>query len=199
MGEAEAAFMTMGTYSDDKNYESNEPLHHLSKSRKKVYNQDIVKKIQIMYIMAAIVWILLIFLCGWYDFGMFGIIILLIPLVVYGINYKNIIHHTIDIESEMFQGNFLSFGYLLVIVFINWKQTKHKRKIFGIILIGLVMIMLSMVDIWVDKENFILVKHFRTILQTASLFLLAFALYIFYLEIIGNNKVTKDVPEKDEP
>lgn len=192
MNVAAATYMAAETFIDEKEYESNIPLHHLSKSRRKVYNRDIVKKIQIMYIMAAIIWILLIFICGWYKLGMFGTFILLIPLVVYGINFQNVKHHTIDIEGEMFEGNFLSFGYLIIVVFVNWKQIQYKDKIFGIILIGLILIMLSMVDIWVDKEDFILVKHFRTILQTASLFLLAYALYIFYLEITKNGKITED-------
>lgn len=190
-----AALMVLESYEDEREYESDVPLHHLSKNRRKVYCRDTVKKIQIMYIMAAIVWILLIFVCGWFRLGLFGTFILLIPLVVFGINYQNVKHHTIDIEDEMFQGNYLSFGYLLIIVFVNWKQIKHKDKIFGIILIGLILIMLSMVDIWVDKKNFILVKHFRTILQTSSLFLLAYALYIFYLEITRNGKITEDLPK----
>jgi len=185
MGEL-GAFTTIDVHRDSKVYEATVPLHHLSKTRRKTYDDETVRQIQIVYILAAIIWIVLIFVCGWFKTRPLGLLFLSIPLIVFAINYQNACNHTIDLESEMFQGNFLSFAFLITVILINWKKIGDKRKIFKILMISLVMIMLSLIDIWVDRENLILIKHVRTILQTSALLLLAYGLYTYYVETIDN-------------
>lgn len=181
-----SAFLGSDIHRDTKVYESKEPLHHLSKTRRKTYDDETVRQIQIVYILAAIIWVVLIFVCGWYKTKPIGLLFLSIPLFVFAINYHNAIYHTVDLESEMFEGNFLSFGFLITIILINWKKIGDKRRIFKILMISLIMIMLSLIDIWVDRENLILVKHVRTILQTTALLLLSYGLYTYYVETIDN-------------
>ena len=78
-----------------------------------------------MYIIAAIVWIILIFLLEFWKSGYFGWVFLLLPLFVYGVNMSNIKDHTVDIEDDMLQGNFLSLVYLFVLFIINWVVSIH--------------------------------------------------------------------------
>lgn len=179
-------FFTTQVHRDTKTYEATEPLHHLSKSRRKTYDDETVRQIQIIYILSAIIWICLIFFLGWFKTRPLGLLLLVIPLVVFGINFYNACHHTVDLESEMFQGNFLSFAFLITSILINWKKVGDKRKIFKILMISLIMIMLSLIDIWVDRENLILIKHIRTALQTSALLLLAYGLYTYYIETIDD-------------
>ena len=181
-----AAFVGAEIHRDTKVYEATEPLHHLSKTRRKTYDDETVRQIQIVYILAAIIWVVLIFVCGWFKTKPLGLLLLAIPLFVFAINYHNAIHPTVDLESDMFQGNFLSFAFLITVILINWKKVGDKRKIFKILMISLVMIMLSLIDVWVDRENLILVKHVRTILQTSGLLLLAYGLYTYYVDTIDN-------------
>lgn len=181
-----AMFSSSEIYRDTKVYEANEPLHHLSKTRRKTYDSVTTKQIQLIYVIATVIWITLIIVFGWFRTPIIGILLLSIPLVIFAINCYNVKNHTVDLESEMFHGNFLSFAFLITSVLINWKKVGDKRKIFKILIVSLVIIMLSLVDVWVDRENLILIKHIRTILQTAALFLLAYCLYTYYVETIGS-------------
>ena len=53
---------------------------------------------------AAIIWIVLIYLISFWKSGPFGWLFLLIPLIIYGINLSNVTKHTVELENEMFQG-----------------------------------------------------------------------------------------------
>lgn len=185
MGEL-GAFASIDVQRDNKVYDAHEPLHHLSKTKRKTYDDVTVKQIQMIYIIATIIWIVVIIFFGWFKTNIIGLILLAIPLGVFAINYYNSKYHTTDLESEMFHGNFLSFAFLITSVLINWKKVGDKRKIFKILMVSLVLIMLSLVDIWVDRENLILIKHIRTILQTSALLLLAYGLYTYYVETIDD-------------
>lgn len=168
---------------EDNEY-GDEPLHHLARKNKKIYSDQTVRNIQALYIIAAIVWIVLIFLFRLYDTGPLGWLFLVIPIVAFGINYWYASTTTSEVEGEMFQGNFLSFAFLIVVILINWSKVKHKTKLFKILMVALIFIMISLIDIWVPNEQFIYVKHIRTILQTLGLVLLAYGLYIYYREVL---------------
>ncbi len=184
-------FASIGISIEEKSFEVVEPLHHLSKNRKKTYHKDTVRQIQISYIIASILWVLLIFICRLYETGPIGLLILTIPLVIFAINYQNASKHTTDLESEMFQGNFLSFGFLITSILINWQKLDDKRKYFKLLMIALILLMLSLVDIWVDKDNFIIIKHIRSILETSALLLLAYTLYLYYFDVMKESNKNK--------
>lgn len=177
----------------DYNFDTS-PLHYLAKRPGKHYDHYICMSIQYIYMVAAIIWLIIIYLLKFWESGLFGWIFLLIPLFIYGINLSNVEHQTVDLEDDMFQGNFLSFGYLIVLFIINWEKVKDTRRLFTILMISLILIMFSLFDIWVPKHNIILIKHIRSILIVAALSLLAYALYIYYEGILyyNNSKNTVD-------
>ncbi len=146
-----------------------------------------IKQIQILYILAVVDWIVVIFALKFYDTNLIGIVILLIPFFVFGINFGSVAYHSVEIEDFVFKGNFLSFGFLIVVIIINWSKVGDKSKLFKILLISLVLIMLSLIDIWVKKDKILLAKHFRTIFQTLALVLLVFALYSYYLDQVSQH------------
>ncbi len=174
---------------DDKNLpedeEDNCPLHYATRRKKRVtYRSDCVRKVQLVYIIAAIVWIVIVFVLCFWEIDIIGIVILAFPLVVFGINFSNTSVLTHDIESEMFTGNFISFGFLIAIILINWSKIENKGKYFTILFISLILIMLSLVDVWVDAENLSVAKHIRSIFQTTALALLIYALYLYYKDVM---------------
>ena len=180
-----ACFATTETQNEVKYDGDNAPFHHLARKNGRTYTVNTLRQIQIMYIIAAILWVALIIYCQWYRTGLLGWAFLLIPLIIFAINYQSTCGHTTEIEGEMFQGNFLSFGFLITIILINWTKVGNRQKLFKILGIALILIMFSLIDIWVKKEHLILIKHFRTILQTAALSLLAYALYTYYVEAVS--------------
>ncbi len=177
----DVCFATNDCFGDHRKDEEITPLHHLAKKNDKIYSLKTLRQIQILYIIATIGWILLIYICKLYQIDAVGWIFLIAPLIVFGINFASTQYHTVELEGEMFHGNFLSFGFLITIILINWTKVKNKQRLFKILMIALILIMFSLVDFWVGKQHLILSKHLRSILQTAALFLLAYALYYYYI------------------
>jgi hypothetical protein len=170
---------------EDRDELDNCPLHHLTRKRKRnTYSPECARKIQIIYIIAAIVWIIIIFILCLWDVYLIGLIILAFPLIIFGINFAHATVITHEIEKEMFTGNFISFGFLIVVILINWSKIEDKSKYFVILFVALVLIMLSLVDVWVGTDNLSISKHLRSIFQTSAMALLVYALYIYYVDVI---------------
>lgn len=180
-------------YRPDESHYSTAPLHHIARpKRRQTYKEDQVRQVQMLYISATILWIILIFIGGFYETDIAGWIILAIPLAVYAINFNNTCHITKEVENEMFQGNFLSFAFLVVVILINWAKTTDKGKFYRILIVALILITLSLVDIWMSPKQMVISRHFRTILQTAALVLLVFVLYVYYTDAIRDDHTEKN-------
>ncbi len=148
------------------------------------YSDETVGHIKTIYVIAIILWGLLIWACHLYLTDLIGWIFLAAPLFVFSINISNLGKCTKEVEGEMFEGNFLSFAFLTAVILINWDKTSDKSKLFKLLIVALVLIMLSLVDFWLPLDQIVLAKHFRSILQTFALFLLAFTLYKYYLDVV---------------
>ena len=99
------------------------------------------------------------------------------------INLINVECCSLDVEKEMFKGNFLSFGFLITIILLNWKtplEGQDKSKFFQLLVMAFILIMVSLVDIWVPMKFQSIIKHIKTVLHTAALALLALSLYLYY-------------------
>jgi hypothetical protein len=165
------------------------PLHHLARPKDNKYNIQIVKNVKYIYVLSSVIWTGLIYVFNFFESDAIGWIFLLIPYFVFGINISQANKCTIDVEDDMFQTNFLSFGYLIVLFLINWEKVKFKKKLFTILMVVLILILFSVFDVWVTKKKMVHVKHIRSILQTLALSLLAYALYIYYEGIIFKNDI----------
>jgi hypothetical protein len=176
-----------GFFATKKNYPhwyEDEPDLHPHRSKICKYNQNLVPRIQSVYLLASIGWVLIILLLKLYEVKIIGWIFLILPLFIYFINYINASNCTSETEDEMFQGNFLSFGFLIAIIILNWNTPalSDKSKFFKILVLAFILLMLSLVDLWVSKVHLTIVKHIKSALQTSSLFLLALSLYIYYVD-----------------
>ena len=160
------------------------PLHHLSRDeRHDFYNTDTTKQIQYLYIVMAVLWVFVVYMSSLHkNNDMISWFFVALPIIVFSINFLGATEFTLDLDSEMFRGNFLSFGYLIVVIFINWSSVSNKNKFFRILILALVFIMLSLVDFWVNKDHMAITKHAKSALQTSSLSLLAYSLYMYYLD-----------------
>ena len=157
---------------------------NLSKTHCDKYDSKLQEQIQAVYIIASILWVVLVFVLGlWKDGDVIIWLILLLPLVVFAINSVSLGEFTCKMEAQMFQGNFLSFGFLVAIILINWNSPlghHDKTEFFKILIVAFIFLMISMVDLWVGERKMAVIKHIKTSLHTASLTLLALALYLYY-------------------
>lgn len=177
---------------------------HLKKKRyekTEQYEDEVKIAIQAVYLLAIFIWVVFI-LYFEIDREMDIVILffLAIPIVLYIISFFSTNILTRDNHEGVLNANYLSFGFLIVIIMINWtspnKDLIDHSNFLKLILIAFILIMLSMLDIWVSEKWLALVIHIRTILLTAALVILSMSLYIFYLNHTGatRNKKAKNVP-----
>lgn len=153
----------------------------------KCYHCNLVQQIQLIYILAAIIWLAIIYWSRLYlpnTAIVWGL--LTVPLVVFGLGYYYASCIGEDIEKLMFQSNYLSFGFMITVILINWNHPGHtagKSQFFQHIVLAFILIMLSMIDIWVSREKMSLVYHIQSILQTIALVILSISLFQYYRAI----------------
>lgn len=148
------------------------------------YNDNVIMQVRTVYVIATLVWLFIVFFMGFLKDDPIIIFILLIPVAVFAINFVSTGEFTCHIENQMFKGNFLYFGFIVAVILINWNKdisAEDKHDIFRILVLSLILLMFSMIDVWVSAEEQPIVKHIRTTLHTASLTLLAYGLYEFYI------------------
>lgn len=155
------------------------------KNKNCLYDKNTIINIQILYILGSIIWILIFFWIKLYFKDHMSWIFLFIPLIVFVINFINVKNINIEVDNQMLQGNYLSFCLLIVVIIINWNNPygpHDKLSYFRIILVAFILIMLSLIDLWVSPYHINLVRHFRTILLTSSMTLLALVLYFYFTD-----------------
>ena len=161
-----------------------EPIEkHEDKHEHDRYCYDLIQNIEGVYIIASLLWVVIIVALGLWKDDIIVLLILLLPLVVFLINFLSLGEFTCSMEDQMFRGNFLSFGFLVAIILINWNSPlghHDKTEFFKILIVAFILLMISLVDLWVGEDKMSIVKHTKTTLHTASLTLLALALYLYY-------------------
>lgn len=148
------------------------------------YDRETKNNIETLYIVASITWLVLTVVLGLWKYDDILLwAILLIPLLVFAINYFNLEHFPLHLENQMLRGNLLSFAFIVAVVLIHWNSPFDKQartEFYKILITAFILLMISLVDLWVDEKKMLIVKHMKTALHTASLTLLAVALYLYY-------------------
>jgi len=145
-----------------------------------------VNRIRQLYLGAAILWTLLIFLLGIPKRADAIVIILIaIPYLIFLLNYCGADKVTPAGDKHVSQSlaTFLSFGFMIVIILINWNdkdQKPDKSPYFKIIVTALLLLMLSLIEIWVPPNQLPLMKYGRSALQTMAVTLLILSFYLYY-------------------
>lgn len=141
------------------------------------------RRVQVVYLVSAIVWLIIVYVFYLYCNNIIVWLLLLIPLVIFGLNYYWVPQHSRFVANLMFSADFLSIGFLIVTILINWYKEVDKGSIFGLIVLSLALFGFSMLDVWVSEENFIIVQHIRSSLETAAVITLIIVVYKYYLEV----------------
>src|SRR5687767_2113232 len=86
------------------------------------YPKETIEKLRLIYIAAILLWIILIIVFALYKIHALGWILLLIPLIVFLINYANLANCTIETETEMFATEFISLAVFISTILIGWSN-----------------------------------------------------------------------------
>ena len=153
---------------------------------KRCYDPSTSNKVFWCYIIAILLWILLIYLLRLYIKADFIVwLVLLIPVVLFAIGAYNANKITIEVESSVFQNNYLSLGLLIVIPLLTWISKDFagdKKRFISVLILAVILNVIAMIDIWVTRDNLSVVKHVKSIIQTMASVLIVYALYTYYLE-----------------
>lgn len=178
---------------NDPNYDKDK--HEPFKLTKK-YSERKYQTIQWMYLIFIIFWGLLVWLLNLKPNGFLGWIILLIPVVFYSLGYFNAPSLTVEVEEKTYSVTFISLALLVVIPLVAWVNTNfhgNKWYLCRILVVAVILALISLIDIWVRPKWVSFVRHFKSALQTASLTLLVFALYTYYMGQ-GSNSLEYNLP-----
>lgn len=157
-----------------------------NKGDKTYHDTHNVWYIRVTYVMAVMLWVIVIYVLKLYQTTVLGWCILFIPLIVFVISFGSASYLTVDVEDKLFQYNYLTIGILLVLPLITWITRDFAgdtKRLIGICVVAIVFAMLSMIDIWVTREWLSVVKHIKSVFQTMALTLLIFTFYLYYTAV----------------
>jgi len=150
------------------------------------YTPNQIFYLQMMYIIAVLIWVLIIILFKLYETDIIGWVILLLPFLIFTLCFTSLSGIDTEVENFMLQGNFLYFGYIVIVLVITWNKKIKDDKLFHLIGLGLILLMISIIDLWVDKEKLVYIKHFESISETFAAVVFIYTLYYYYFLYIKN-------------
>jgi hypothetical protein len=146
------------------------------------YDKKTVKILQVVYILAILIWIFLIFKLKLHHTNTWGNLIVILPLLIYFIAFWNLDELTIETEGKVFALNYISVSLVVFIPILTWcHENFHiKQHLIDIMILAIVLAVLSLLDVWVTPKWISITRHLRSILQVASLTLIVYVLYELY-------------------
>lgn len=149
------------------------------------YSPEVVANLRLTYIIAALIWIVVMGWLGLYRTDIMGWLILLIPFGLFAFAICNLDDVTDDMEDEVFQANYLTVGLLIILPLLTWMNKDYggdKSRFISMLVMVIIFILLSMLDIWVKRGWLSVVRHVKSTLETFALVLLIFAFYTYYCD-----------------
>ena len=148
--------------------------NHTSKKRKITF--------QIIYIIAVILWILVLYALKVYTHSSpVGYFILSIPIFVYAIGFLSVGKITTETQTQMLKTDVLPIALLfLATILCNTQRDSHYT--INIMVIATLLVLLSLIDIWTSSKSLRMVQIIKSIFQTAAITLLIYVFYIRFTE-----------------
>lgn len=152
----------------------------------KHYGKQKTHLIQILYILASLLWLMLISLVGYLSFetNFFGYVILSLPLFIFASAFYYTNQLCVDLEEQMFVNDYFTIAMLIGLPILVWMSDDYggdKRQFIQSVMIAIVLTLLSSLDLWLSRKWITIWKHTKSILQVIAIILLVMALYIYYI------------------
>lgn len=135
--------------------------------------------IQIIYIVAVILWILIVYALRVYkDQSIVSYMILAMPIFFYALGFLSMRKKRVYNNQNSTAIDFLALGILFVGVLFEISHHHTQHYTINIIIVAFVLLLLSTITIWTTKKSFSLVQHLRSIFQTAAITLLVYVIWV---------------------
>lgn len=140
------------------------------------------QRIKILYILAIVFWI---GLCLYFKlYTTKGWLILILPLIVFGIAIYNCECLCNELDEYMFKASYLSVGLILTLPLLSWMTKDYNGDInqfISVIILYLTFTLLTLIDVWVPHSSISIFKHLRSVFQTLSITLIIYAMITYFL------------------
>jgi len=156
-----------------------------------LYSDDIIERVNNLYLLAILIWIIIIIFLELYYTDIIGGFILLIPIIIFIISMTSFKNCHIEMEAEIFQYDILAFGVVIVTIFLALKYVNYTTFFYKLIFVGILLLGISMIDVWLSPNDLIIAKHIRGILQTMSTAIFIYIFYTFYFishHLVGHTR-----------
>ena len=147
-------------------------------------NGDISFSVKLVYASAVIIWIYLILWLCLYKAHCMSVIILTIPFILFATGFFNSSVVTEEVERSVFKTNYAGVGFLFLVPLLAWVSKGYdgdSQWFITILMVSIILILLSLVDIWVQRKWMRTYRHAISTLQTMALFLVIYSLHEYYL------------------
>lgn len=168
---------------DSDNYE--EP--HM-KCNTTCYSNNISNYVRMVYIITALIWIGIIIVFQLYYTDIIGWLLLSIPLIVYAFGFCNANCLCREVEDYLFNSNYLAIGLIVILPLMSWisrdyngRSIEDAKRFKSILVVSIILILISMLDIWISRNWLSVYKHAKSAIQTLAIGLLIYGFYQYYL------------------
>lgn len=149
---------------------------HTHKSDKLSKKRRLV--VQIIYIIAVALWILLLFYLQVYKHNShLGYLILLIPIFVFAMGYLSVGKITKDVRGYMLKADIVSVTVLFITAVLAGAG-KETHFTYHIMVVAAVLVLLSLIDIWVGIKTVEIIQAVKSIFQTMAVTLIIYVIVI---------------------
>jgi len=134
-----------------------------------------------IYVVAAILWLVIILILD-LEIGPVSLVILAIPFIVFAINWYLIPTDATPDLTPLCNSDLIAFAVLITAIMLNWNSSMvtDKSRFFKPIVAAFILMMLSLVDFWLDTSYARILKYTTGALQTMAVALITYSLYAYY-------------------
>ncbi len=139
--------------------------------------------VAIIYLILVLIWIALVICLRLYETNYVGLVILLIPIIIFGIATMYGDEHLVSNHTLNDDDDFLTIGIILLLPLLTYFDKDYdgnRSRFMGIVIISLFLFLLSVIPMWIPIRFAKYLKILRTSIQTIAITLLLYVIHLYY-------------------
>lgn len=156
----------------------------------KRYRKSNVKILRYVYIIAIVIWLLVVWWLKLYKTNFWGMAILSIPIILFIMAIGMLPSLCRNDEMMLFKANFLSVGLLLALPLLGLLEKKYQGEVVisAVIVLAIMFTMMSLIDVWVMYIYAPIARHIKSIFQCFAIVLMIYSLNTFFVKTRKDKK-----------
>ena len=157
--------------------------------------------VAVVYLIIILVWFAIIISLKLYIGNYVSLIILLVPVIVFGIAVYNDDGDLVSNHSIRNDDDVLTIGLILLLPLLYYMDKQFdgdKTRFVGIIIFAIFLSLLTTITMWVPRQYARIAKYARSGVQTLAITLVLYSLYMYYdhrrEKILGGMKHSELMP-----